>query len=383
VDEYVANLQVFAEQVPTAAIVYAKVTSSNRAGLSVLPFTGTTPEGNRYSWTLYQATLMDEAGRMSRFEIFGDDRWDDAVALFEQWAAESEVPTRDAPVTKWPAEEVPVHEASTDGGPASSAQPVSAAFAARDWDWIRARVAPDMALEDRRSTVSSHRAVGADAVVDLFRGFADVGFETLDNIHLASRGDRLALLRRVYRTATGFELEMLVVVETHVDGLMASLVLFDAEALVPALDELEVRYARSGAMNRTERPVLIGFAALNHRHWRELDAVQSPSVEVVDHRRLGFPASTGPTGLVLALESLVTQVPDVVAIVQELEVSGPAALASVRQVGTSIDGTAADWAWVNVIAIDRNGRIHRLEYFDAEDEPAARARFEELARRGV
>jgi len=273
--------------------------------------------------------------------------------------------------------------ASTNARPASLAQPVSAAFAARDWDWIRARVAPDVALEDRRSTVSSHRAVGPDAVVDLFRGFADVGFETLDNIHLASRGDRLALLRRVYRTATGFELEMLALVETDSERLIVSLVLFDAEALVPALDELEVRYARSGAMSRAERSVLIGFAALNHRHWRELDAVQSPDVEVVDRRRLGFPASTGPTGLVLALESLVAQVPDVVAIVADLEVSGPAALASVRQVGTSIDGATADWAWLNVIAIDRNGRIHRLEYFDAEDESAARVRFGELVRRGV
>ena len=36
-------------------------------------------------------------------------------------------------------------------------QSISAAFAARDWEWIRSRVAPDLVLDDRRRTVSSHR----------------------------------------------------------------------------------------------------------------------------------------------------------------------------------------------------------------------------------
>jgi hypothetical protein len=260
---------------------------------------------------------------------------------------------------------------------------VSDAFAARDWNWIRTRVAADVVLEDRRSTVSSHRAVGSDAVTDLFRGFAEVGFTSLVNTPIATRGDRLVLLRRVYRTVTGFELDMLAVVESDGDGLMFSLVLFDADAIGPALDELEIRYARSGAMSRTERSPLVGFAALNHRRWREFDAILASDVQVVDHRRLGFPSATGPDHLVHALQSLVAQVPDVVAIVTGLETAGDAVLAAVEQVGTSIDGTVADWSWRNVIRVDRAGRISRMEYFDADDEVRARARFDELGRTDI
>ena len=71
------------------------------------------------------------------------------------------------------------------------------------------------------------------------------------------------------------------------------------------------------------------------------------------------------------------------AIVESIEVSGPAVLASVRQVGTSINGTTADWGWLNVASIDRNGRICRLEYFDTDDGDRARARLAELAGRKV
>ena len=261
-------------------------------------------------------------------------------------------------------------------------QSISGAFAARDWEWIRSRVAPGAVLEDRRSTVSSHRAVDADAVVDLFRGWAEVGFETLENVAVAWRGEDLVLLRRWYRTGTGFELEMLVVIESQADGRMAAITLFDADALVPALADLELRYARSGAMSRPERSALVVCAALNHRRWSEFDAILASDVEVVDHRRLGFPPATGPVGLVHALQSLVAQVPDVVAIVTGLETSGDAVLAVVDQMGTSADGMAADWRWHNVIRIDRAGRISRMEYFDADDEDRARSRFEELARSG-
>ena len=131
--------------------------------------------------------------------------------------------------------------------------------------------------------------------------------------------------------------------------------------------------------SRPERSALVVCAALNHRRWSEFDAILASDVEVVDHRRLGFPPATGPVGLVHALQSLVAQVPDVVAIVTGLETSGDAVLAVVDQMGASADGVAADWRWQNVIRIDRAGRISRMEYFDADDEQRARARFDELA----
>jgi hypothetical protein len=121
--------------------------------------------------------------------------------------------------------------------------PQAAAFAARDWDWPRDRFAVDIAVEDRRTTVNAGPAVGR-SVAALFRGFADVGFETLDQEPIATRGDRLALLRRVYRSAAGFELAMLAVVEANVQGLAAGLVLFDLDELDAALAELDARFER-------------------------------------------------------------------------------------------------------------------------------------------
>ena len=122
--------------------------------------------------------------------------------------------------------------------------PQAAAFAARDWDWIRSRLAVDIAVEDRRTTVNAGPAVGRESVIALFRGFADVGFETLDQEPIATRGDRLALLRRVYRSATGFELAMLAVAEANVQGLAGGLVLFDLDELDAALAELDARFER-------------------------------------------------------------------------------------------------------------------------------------------
>jgi len=122
--------------------------------------------------------------------------------------------------------------------------PQAAAFAARDWDWLRDRLAVDIAVEDRRTTVNAGPAVGRESVIALFRGFADVGFETLDQEPIATRGDRLALLRRVYRSAAGFELAMLAVAEANVQGLAGGLVLFDLDELEAALAELDARFER-------------------------------------------------------------------------------------------------------------------------------------------
>ena len=123
--------------------------------------------------------------------------------------------------------------------------PQAAAFAARDWVWLSDRLAVDIAVEDRRTTVNAGPAVGRESVIALFRGFADVGFESLDQEVVATRGDRHVLLRRVYRSGGGFELAMLAVVEADRQGLAGGLVLFDPDELDAALAELDARSERS------------------------------------------------------------------------------------------------------------------------------------------
>ncbi len=122
--------------------------------------------------------------------------------------------------------------------------PTAAAFASRDWEFVREHLALDVELLDRRSTVRSERTVGPDGIVELFRGFADVGFDTLDQGLVDVRGQHLALVRRTYRSARDDELEMLVVVETDEQHRAQSVVLFDPDDLVAARDELDNRWSR-------------------------------------------------------------------------------------------------------------------------------------------
>ena len=349
------------ELAPDTLFVITKVITAGSAALLVQEQRSTTPEGNRYTWVRNMVSEYTPDGRIMRSEYFPEDRWDDAVALFDEWSAET-----DAAIP----------------APVAMLELVSAAFAARDWDWIRSRTSPAIELEDRRSTVSSDVTTGVDAVTELFRGFADVGFETLDNVLLATRGDRLALLGRIYRDAGGFELEMLAVVEVDAGGLANGLVLFDADRLVDALDELDDRYRRdrSSSLPLVEDRALAALSAFNHRAWDDLETLAGPDVLTADHRRLGYPDGKGAGAVVGALQGLVQQVPDVVAVVEEVESAGAAAVARIRQRGTSAAGTVAEWVWHFVLALDADGRFANLEWFDADDESQARARVAELSR---
>ena len=116
---------------------------------------------------------------------------------------------------------------------------VTEAFARRDWAWVRARIADDIELRDLRSTVSSHVAEGADAVIELLQGFADVGFVTMRSELVDARGDHHLLFRRTYRTEAGFELVMLALAERNGNGLITGMVLYDADDLDAARAELE------------------------------------------------------------------------------------------------------------------------------------------------
>ncbi len=46
----------------------------------------TMSEGNEYSWVRFIVGAMSSRGRISRVDYFPDDRWLDAIALFDQLA---------------------------------------------------------------------------------------------------------------------------------------------------------------------------------------------------------------------------------------------------------------------------------------------------------
>jgi ketosteroid isomerase-like protein len=71
-------------------------------------------------------------------------------------------------------------------------------------------------------------------------------------------------------------------------------------------------------------------------------------------------------------------VPDLVTVIQTVEVRGDVVLKRADSTGHSPDGGVVSWQ-LHVVEKHRAGRIVRWENFDVEDTAAARARFEELA----
>ena len=235
----------------------------------------------------------------------------------------------------------------------------------------------DVVAEDRRALVSMPIARGREAFVASVLGSASV-YDSLDLVPLAVRGDHLALVRQRF-SSEGFETIGLVLWECDEEMLVRRAVTFDESDLVPALAELDARHAVLDVRTPVERRVLEGFAVLNHRDWDALEAVMAEDLAVRDHRRIGFPPGDGRGALTAALRGLVEQVPDVAAVVAATETNGRVALVRTHQLGIAVAGTVAAWDWLLVIALDAEDTIGRMEYFELDDEPAARGRFEELA----
>ncbi|MGZ6907450.1 MAG: nuclear transport factor 2 family protein [Acidimicrobiia bacterium] len=225
-DQYVRMLLRLFELAPDTWFVVRKIDVVGSASLSVVEQHSTTTAGSSYLWVRNTVTRYVGDGRIEAQEYFPDDRWDDAVALFDEWSSRSDDP---------------VDERAARLGDA-----VSEAFAARDWDTVCSLVSEDIRLDDRRSTVSSSPAQGREAVVALLQGFADVGFVTMRHELLEARSEQLALFRRTYRTVDGFELQMLAVFERDDAGLGVGMVLFDADDLDAATAELDRREGTIG-----------------------------------------------------------------------------------------------------------------------------------------
>ena len=74
-----------AEMMPDHVVIGAKHYSRGMCMLSNTIARGTTPEGNAYLWTFYQVWRLTSDGVWGRLEIFPDDQWSEAVALFDGW----------------------------------------------------------------------------------------------------------------------------------------------------------------------------------------------------------------------------------------------------------------------------------------------------------
>jgi DNA-binding SARP family transcriptional activator len=315
---------------------------------------GTEQGGFDAEWTSINV-LTTDGDRIDRCELFDRDDLDTALARFGELSRRAPQPENSAwRVTKG----------------------IRTCLAARDWDGIRANLAADFFLDDRRKTVNGGTRRGRVVIEDL-RMAAEVGFTEMTEELLAVRGRGLALTRARYTGSDGqqhaFYAEVLNVLEIDVDGRMTATVVFDVDDSDAAFAELDARYlaGEAAAHANTWACVTHTYAAFN-RH--ELSNT-TPGWVNIDHRRGVGSAPGDMNSYVSAFWGLVPDVSTRIVAVHRLSDLG--AVFTHTESGTSHEGFAAEWREVALLTFDGDA-IDRCELFDEADLEAALIRFDEL-----
>ena len=107
-------------------------------------------------------------------------------------------------------------------------------------------MADDIYTKDRRRVVNGGESRGRAAHVTNMRAVAEVGFEGLTSTVVATRGQRLTLIRirsSVRGSGPGeVAAEMLCIIEIDTDNRLTAAVIFDRDDIDAAFEELEARY---------------------------------------------------------------------------------------------------------------------------------------------
>jgi hypothetical protein len=314
--------------------------------------TGTSREGFEAEWRSTNVQIID--GEIpSRVELFDDSDLDAALARFDELTRPS---TR------------------LDNAASQVGQRLRAAFVARDWDALAQLVADDLYNEDRRRVVNGGIKHGRDSMLEDMRAAASMGIQEFATTEIATRGERLALVRASssYEGRPGaFYVENLAVAEIDAEARIAAQIMFDLDDVDAAFAELDARYlAGEAAAYAGTWSVIAGvYAAFNR------DELPSANWVNIDHRR-GTPfASSELSTSIRASKELTPDLKVRVEAVHRLGRSG--AVITNASYGTSQAGFNAEWRMLQVLMVE-GGRVHRCELFDEDDLDAALARFDEL-----
>lgn len=355
--EMMAYLQATLNDAPEIRIDIEAVHRLNSCGVVVShKWHNTSQQGFNAEWRVITISTVED-GRINRCELFDDTELDAALARFDELCSP-------APQLRNAASRV--------------AERFRATFAARDWDAMAEMLAQDFYNEDRRSVVNAGIRHGRDSLLQDMRSAADAGIPTLCSTDLATRGERLLLVRAEssYEAQPGaFYVENLAIAEIDADGSVTAQVVFDVDDLDAAFQELDKRYIAGEAAPHAHTWSVIkdGYAALN-RH--EIPPT-TPDWVNIDHRRGGsaFP----PGELATYVRSSWVDSPQNrihVEAVHRLNDLGAVVTSTTR--GVAVTGFYAEWREVGLVMVDGE-KLNRTELFDETDLDAALAKFDELS----
>jgi limonene-1,2-epoxide hydrolase len=245
---------------------------------------------------------------------------------------------------------------------------------ARDWDAMAEMIGDDICNDDRRRVVSSGVLRGRGAQTANLRAVVDVGVKNFESVVIATRGERVALMRTCVsggQLPEAFGLELLTIIEIDSDNRISWGIQFDLEDIDAAFAELDARYlaGEAAAHPGTWSAIADHYAGFN----RDGDV---PDWVIVDHRRRSLFASGDLDPAIRGSRDITPNLSIHVEAVHTVSAYG-AVVTNVAS-GTSNAGFDAEWRMVEIFGVE-DGLVTRLEIFDEVDLDAALARFDELS----
>ncbi|MDT5210295.1 MAG: hypothetical protein QOF67_2710, partial [Mycobacterium sp.] len=305
-----------------------------------------------------QLNCLDEQGRFALQMWFDVDDLDAAIAELD--AAHARLEQRSAPARR------------LDNAANQVLERYFAHFAAREWDAMAETLADDFMADDRRRVVNAGVRHGRAAEIANMQAFAEVGTLNITLTLMATRGERLVLVRDhlSVRDWSDSAYNGVSVMEINADNQISAHVLFDPDDLDAAFEELDARYTagEAAAHAHTWSVVARTYAEFNrHDH-------DPPSVVNIDNRRVvryvpGDLTTANTKGLTPNLRSYVEAVH---------RLGDLGVVVTTKSYGTSPEGFDAEWRVVLLQTVDGD-LMNRSEMFDEADIDAALARFDELS----
>ena len=303
------------------------------------------------------AIFTVEGDMVSRTEVFDEADLDAAIARFDQLS-------QPAPRLE------------------NAASQVTERFAvhlrARDWDAMAELLADDFCSDDRRGVVGAGIQHGRDAHMADMRTIVDLWITNVSSTIIATRGERLVLMRTHFSGSDqgpgAFLTEVFGLVEIDTDERIVAIVSFDLEDFDAAIAELDARYlASEGAAHAHVWSVIAsGFGSIRRY---ELPPT-TPDCVSIDHRRTAAFAPGELNAYFRAAFDLTADVKIYVEAVHRLNDVGTVCTHVTH--GVSHEGFAAEWREVDVLMVEGDV-VNHCEVFDEADIDAALAKFEELS----
>jgi class 3 adenylate cyclase len=249
----------------------------------------------------------------------------------------------------------------------------------RDWDAMAELLADDFCSDDRRGVVGAGIQHGRDAHMADMRTIVDLWITNVSSTIIATRGERLVLMRTHFSGSDqgpgAFLTEVFGLVEIDTDERIVAIVSFDLDDIAAAIQELDARYLAGEAAGHahTWSAITGAYAAIDRRDMPST----TTDFEDEDHRRGAAFERGSMIEYLRAGWDLGHEIHFCIEATHRLSDLGAVVTHTGR--GTSPEGFDAEWREVMLFTADGES-FSRCEVFGDADLDAALARFEELQR---